>query len=154
LRDQGQYAIAFSAENEECNKGSKYTGPDLKGVKDSFKKNEVYVHENLIAAKPKTEPKYTEHSEFRLQNYLKNLLEKEKCVIYFTVNSPCMKKCLEKGGRFNIENSIQLLQKEKNAAFVFKKIWDEDEKTKVIERLKEIAPNLPYYHCNTKCVKL
>ncbi|XP_050961209.1 uncharacterized protein LOC127162470 [Labeo rohita] len=159
---RGQYALAFSVEMEKCLKDSKYTGQDLitEEVKKELEKNNVYQGDHLLAAKPKkistNNGLYTEHAEFRLQNFLKNILKKEdRCVIYFTVNSPCMEKCLKEDGRFNIKTSLQLLEQEKLKAFVFKKYWKDDKDPKaVIARLKEIAPNLPYYQCDSECKAL
>lgn len=110
LGDLGQYAVAFSVEKEKCLKDSKYAGQDLitKEVKKEIEKTNVYKSDHLLAAKPKDQTGYTEHAEFRLQNFLKDILNvKDRCVIYFTVNSPCMKKCL-KDGRYNIKTSLQL----------------------------------------------
>lgn len=154
MGDQGQYAVAFSVEKEKCLKDSGYTGQDLitQAVKDAFERNEVYVGTDLIAAKPKAYPNavrpFTDHAEYRIQNYLREILiRQDRCVIYFTVNTPCMSKCLKIDGYYTIDNSLGWLEQEETRAFVFKKIWKYDVNLDVIGRLKEIAPTLPYYQC-------
>lgn len=142
----GQYAVAFSTEKDNCLKGSGYPSKDLlTKVKEKLQLKEVYVSDDLIAANPNGK----DHSEYRLKNYLKNILKDEnECVGFFTVNSPCLKTCLAESGPYSVKDSLVLLQKYVGIkAFAFKKIWTHDKKEDVIKRLNEIAPNLPYYQC-------
>ncbi|KAK9962384.1 hypothetical protein ABG768_007754, partial [Culter alburnus] len=158
LGNMEQYAVAFRVEKNKCLQASDYPNKDLlTEVKEKFQKNEVYVSDNLIAAK--ADKNKQEHSEFRLKNYLKNILnEKDKCVVYFTVNSPCLNKCVSDSWEYSIKGNLELLQKyEGIKAFAFKKVWREDKKEEVIKRLKAIAPALPYYQCEknkAKCDRL
>lgn len=87
-RLSGQYAfafriLAFRVEKDKCT-GSAYDGGDLitNELTQKPQRNEVYVSGNLIAAKPDK----PDHSEYRLKNYLKNILNVEnQCVIFFSL---------------------------------------------------------------------
>ncbi|KAF4104410.1 hypothetical protein G5714_015397 [Onychostoma macrolepis] len=82
LGNMGQYAVAFRVEKHRCLKGSDYPSKELlTKVKEKLQSNEVYVSDDLIAAKRNG----NEHSEFRLKNHLKNILKDEdECVGFFT----------------------------------------------------------------------
>ncbi len=158
LGGMGQYAVAFRVKRYKC-QDPKYSGQDLitQKVKKKLQNNEVYVSSNLIAAK--ADKNIQHHSEYRLKKYLKKVLKgQNRCVIYFTVNSPCLDKCISKTGRSSIRRNLKALEKYKGIkAFAFKKIWEYDERRKVIRRLKGIASALPYYHCKrnkAKCDRL
>ncbi|KAF4104408.1 hypothetical protein G5714_015395 [Onychostoma macrolepis] len=74
LGNMGQYAVAFRVEKHRCLKGSDYPSKELlTKVKEKLQLNEVYVSDDLIAAKRNG----NEHSEFRLKNHLKNILKDE-----------------------------------------------------------------------------
>lgn len=158
LGNVGQYAVAFRVEKNKCLQGSDYPSQKLlTEVKQKLQKNEVYVSSNLIAAKADKDKQ--DHSEFRLKNYLKNILNgKDECVVYFTVNSPCLNKCVSDSWEYSIKDNLKLLQKyEGIKAFAFKIVWREDKKEEVINRLKTIAPDVPYYQCEknkAKCDRL
>ncbi len=153
----GQYAVAFRVERNNC-QDPNYGGQGLitQQVKNTLQNNEVYVSNNLIAAK--ANKNIQDHSEYRLKNYLKNVLNgTNQCVVYFTVNSPCLDKCL-KPGEFSIRSNLKELEKyEGIKAFAFKKMWLNDTREDVIRRLKGIASALPYYQCErnkAKCDRL
>ncbi|RXN11422.1 hypothetical protein ROHU_010637 [Labeo rohita] len=146
LGSLGQYAVAFRVERDRC-EDSSYSGQELitQQVKQTLQRNEVYVSGTLIAAAQNGK----EHSEYRLKNYLKNILNaQDECVGFFTVNSPCLKTCLAESGPYSVKDSLVLLNKYAGIkAFAFKKIWKYDKKEEVIRRLKGIASALPYYQC-------
>ncbi|XP_058655417.1 uncharacterized protein LOC131554236 [Onychostoma macrolepis] len=152
LGNMGQYAVAFRVEKHRCLKGSDYPSKELlTKVKEKLQSNEVYVSDDLIAAKRNG----NEHSEFRLKNHLKNILKDEdECVGFFTVNSPCLKTCLAESGPYSVKDSLVLLEKYVGIkAFAFKKIWQHDKEEEVVKRLKEIANDLPYYQCERNKAK-
>ncbi len=158
LCGMGQYAVAFRVKRNKC-QDPNYSGQGLitQQVKDKLQNNEVYVSSNLIAAK--ADKNIQHHSEYRLKKYLKKVLKgQNRCVIYFTVNSPCLDKCISETGRSSIRSNLKALDKyEGIKAFAFKKIWQYDKKEDVISRLKGIASALPYYHCErnkAKCDRL
>ncbi len=144
----GQYSVAFRVKRDRC-QDPKYSGQGLitQQVKDTLQNNEVYVSSNLIAAK--ANKNIQDHSEYRLKNYLNNVLnEPNQCVVYFTVNSPCLDKCISETGQSSIRNNLKELEKYVGIkAFAFKKIWEYDKREDVISRLKGIASALPYYQC-------
>lgn len=148
LGSMGQYAVAFRVEKNKC-QDSSYSGQDLitQQVKETLQKNEVYVSGNLIAAK--ADKNIQDHSEYRLKDYLKDILNgPNQCVVYFTVNSPCLDKCISGTGRSSIRNNLKDLEKYVGIkAFAFKNVWKFDQKDEVIRRLKGIASALPYYQC-------
>jgi len=121
-------------------------------VRDTIQNNGVYQSNDLIAAK--VDKIKNKHSEFRLMNYLKNIVNvADKCVVYFTVNSPCLSRCLNSTNPKNIEANLTQLQNYAGIkALAFRNFfrWDggHDERQDVINRLMAIAPNLPYYQCN------
>jgi len=70
----------------------------------------------------------------------------------FKYNSDCVSKCLS-NGKYNIKASLTQLENYAGIkALAFQNFfrWDEgfDKREDVINRLKAIAPNLPYYQCN------
>nr|XP_055053429.1 uncharacterized protein LOC129438635 [Misgurnus anguillicaudatus] len=160
LGQSGQYAVAFRVEKEKCLANSKYSGEDLitDEVKNKIQNNEVYVSNNLIGAKA-LKGKKTEHSEFRLKNHLKDILNvKDKCVIFFTVNSPCLTTCLADNGQYTIKSSLTMLQAYQGIkALAFKKVWKQDTIEALKAKLMAIAHNLPSYQCesnNAGCKRL
>ncbi|KTF82306.1 hypothetical protein cypCar_00028221 [Cyprinus carpio] len=148
LSGMGQYAVAFRVEKQKC-QDSSYGGQELitRQVKEKLQRNEVYVSGDLIAARAEINDQ--DHSEYRLRNYLKNILNvKNQCVVYFTVNSPCLDKCISESGKFSIRGNLKNVEKyEGIKAFAFKIVWKRDKIAEVTRRLKEIAAALPYYHC-------
>lgn len=150
----GQYTVAFRVEKKTCRQGSSgYPDQELLTlVEQTLQNNAVYVSANLIAARPGT----VEHSEYRLRNDLNNILNVEdKCVVYFTVNSPCLETCLSNGPH-NIKANLTRLQNYVGIkALAFQNIWTHDNRQDVINTLRNIAPTLPYYQCNNnQCNRL
>lgn len=113
-----------------------------------FDNNEVYTSNNLIAAKA-LKGENTQHSEHRLKNYLKNIVNvKNGSVIFFTVNSPCLNRCLADKEKYSIKASLTMLQNYEGVkALAFKKVWTYDTKENLKKRLTVIAPTLPCYQC-------
>ncbi|XP_056612048.1 uncharacterized protein LOC130428218 [Triplophysa dalaica] len=160
LGKSDQYTVALRVEKEKC-LDDNYSGQDLitEDVKTTIVKKLVYNSNNLIAAKPLTGVNTTEHSEYRLINYLKEIMNvKDGCVIYFTLNSPCLKTCLAENGKYTINGSLTKLQNYKGVkALAFKKVWEHDDATSVRKRLRTIAQRLPFYQCEenkAECVRL
>ncbi|XDV32778.1 hypothetical protein PO909_003501 [Leuciscus waleckii] len=150
--DIGQYTVVFRVEKSKCLEDSGY--PDqilLTQVNKTLQNNEVYRSNDrdLIAAKADKDLQLD--SEFRLKNYLGDILNVgDKCVVYFTFNSPCLSKCLS--GHSNIKTSLRRLQRYngiKASAFQNIFAWEggSDNRNAVINRLKTIARSLPYYQC-------
>ncbi|KAA0701742.1 hypothetical protein E1301_Tti023108 [Triplophysa tibetana] len=160
LGESAQYTVALRVGEEKCSDSS-YSGEDLitDDVKKTIEKNKVYNSNNLIAAKPLKLENKTEHSEYRLRNYLKDIMNVEgECVIYFTLNSPCLKTCLAEEGEYTIKSSLTRLQNYKGVkALAFKKVWMHDNMTSLRKRLRTIANRLPFYQCEEnkdECVLL
>lgn len=162
LGNMGQYAVAFRVEKNKCLQDSDFPDQNLLNQVSQTLQNQnnpVYQSNNLIAAK--AIPNLQLHSEYRLRNLLGNILNvPDQCVVYFTVNSPCLTKCLSEGP-YNIKASLTQLQNYVGIkALAFKKFWIVDEegpgRQAVINRLMAIAPNLPYYQCrqNIPCARL
>ncbi|XP_051966374.1 uncharacterized protein LOC127631970 [Xyrauchen texanus] len=152
LNVKGQYAVAIRLEKEECLPKADlnsmvFDRKKLQEIGVDILNGEISVSDDIIAAKYKQFDKYTDHSEFRLKNYLNKVLAKEdQCVIYFSLNSPCLNKCLN--GKYNIENSLKALQSYTGIkAFLFKYVYEGDDKQTMVERMKAIAPNLPLFQC-------
>ncbi|KAI7800727.1 uncharacterized protein LOC130564863 [Triplophysa rosa] len=149
LGKSGQYAVALRVGKEKCS-DSNYSGQDLitEDVKNTIENNDVYKSNNLIAAKA-LKGENTQHSEYRLKNYLKNILNaKGECVIFFTVNSPCLDRCLAEEGKYTIKRSLTMLQNYEGVkALAFKKVWTHDTMKNLKKRLTAIAPDLPCYQC-------
>ncbi|XP_051535227.1 uncharacterized protein LOC127429909 [Myxocyprinus asiaticus] len=157
----GQYAVAINVPKEQCqanfSPSKKNFLKDDKGenVKNIIKNdiNPVYKGTELIAAGVQRNP-YTAHSEFLLLSspltYLLNK-GKDRCVVFYTLNSPCINTCLS--GKYNIKPGVDKLQSYQGMkAFVFTNIWthDQDRKKVLKEKLKLIADSVPLFRCKNK----
>ncbi len=162
----GQYAVAINVPKDQCKNGFEpSTSPDFlkedknfENVKNIISADEtpVYKGKELIAAGVQKTPN-TAHSEFLLMNPPNNspltyLLNKKKdgCVVFYTLNSPCMDSCLS--GKYNIIGGLNKLKAYKGIkAFAFKNIWSHDQKrqNELREKLKVIASRIPLYRCKT-----
>lgn len=117
--------------------------------------NPVYKGKELIAAGVQKTPNIA-HSEFLLMNPpdnspLTRLLNTRKngCVVFYTLNSPCMNTCLR--GKYKITGGLDKLKAYKGIkAFAFKNIWNPDQNRpdELREKLKVIASRIPLYRCN------
>lgn len=166
----GQYAAAINVPVEQCqpnfNPSTKnfLTSDPSENVKNVIRgdTNPVYIGTKLIAAGVQTKPNPS-HSEFLLLNPVNNsplthLLNKEKnaCVVFYTLNSPCMNTCLN--GKYNIIQGVNELSNYQGMkAFVFKNIWThdqgEDKKEQLRQNLKTIADRVPLFRCrNNACI--
>ncbi|XDV32783.1 hypothetical protein PO909_003506 [Leuciscus waleckii] len=155
LASLGQYTVAFRVERNICLEDSDFPDQNLLDqVRQIIQNNGVYLSNNLIAAKADKDSH--QHSEYRLKDHLSSIVNSyvgniDKCVVYFTFNSPCLSKCLS-DGRYNIKASLRRLQRYNGIkAFAFQNIfaWEggSDDRNAVINRLKWIARSLPYYQC-------
>ncbi|XP_052437494.1 uncharacterized protein LOC127976943 [Carassius gibelio] len=161
----GQYAVAINVPKKQCKKGFKPStsrdflredrNVDVRKI-ISADKNPVYEGKELIAAGVQTTPNPA-HSEFLLMNPpddspLTRLLNKRKngCVVFYTLNSPCMKTCLNDRGKFNIIGGLNKLKNYGGIkAFVFKNIWhhDRNRTNELREKFQMIASHIPLYRC-------
>uniref|UniRef100_A0A672L478 Uncharacterized protein n=1 Tax=Sinocyclocheilus grahami TaxID=75366 RepID=A0A672L478_SINGR len=160
-----QYAVAINVPKTQCENGfipSTFLKEDKNvNVKNIISADErpVYEGKELIAAGVQKTPN-TAHSEFLLMNPpnnspLTNLLNKRKdgCVVFYTLNSPCMNTCLS--GKYKITGGLDKLKAYKGIkAFAFKNIWmqDQNRQDELSEKLKVIASRIPLYRCKSnKC---
>lgn len=80
------------------------------------------------------------------------LLNKKKdgCVVFYTLNSPCIDRCLNKKHKDNIIPGLDELKEYQGIkAFVYSNINTKDKgKENLREALKKIADRVPLYRCN------
>uniref|UniRef100_A0A8C2ATI7 Uncharacterized protein n=1 Tax=Cyprinus carpio TaxID=7962 RepID=A0A8C2ATI7_CYPCA len=166
----GQYAVAINVPKNQCKKNfnpstsrdflNEDNNIDVRNIISAGEKP-VYEGKELIAAGVQRTPN-TAHSEFLLMNPpdnspLTRLLNKRKngCVVFYTLNSPCMNTCLRDHGRYNIKGGLNKLKAYKGIkAFAFKNIWNQDRNSTdgLRRKLKEIASRIPLYRCKfNKC---
>lgn len=134
----------------------------------------IYQGQQLIGAKPKRIPSTTAnyHSEYLLlvkshppgpspnDPLMRNLLHTDQngCVIFYTVNSPCVKSCSTPYTSNSIISALDMFRShEGRKAFVFKKVWKYDENSvQWMNNIKEINSRVPLYRCDdngcTPCV--
>ncbi|XP_026142648.1 uncharacterized protein LOC113118006 [Carassius auratus] len=160
----GQYAVAINVPEDQCKKGFKPStflredrNVDVKNI-ISAHTNPVYEGRELIAAGVQTTPNPA-HSEFLLMNPpnkspLTRLLNKRKngCVVFYTLNTPCMNTCLNDRSKFNIIGGLNKLKNYMGIkAFAFKNIWNHDQNrtNELREKLQMIANRIPLYRCNS-----
>ncbi|XP_036455159.1 uncharacterized protein LOC118827793 [Colossoma macropomum] len=187
-REDFQYAMAVRIAKNQCLQGFNEQGLEpLKTEVSNFKNNpetrDVYEGQMVIAARSKNE----RHSEYKLlieneRKVIKQLLESkqgrndEDCVIFYTYNSPCLKRCLNeeadkktrkihdkqttKGKKltgifrciYNYLDELNSLQGPR--AFVFSQIYREDvDKEELSDCFRKIADQIPLYQCdnNNRC---
>jgi len=135
----------FRVDRNTCLENSTFPDQNLLArVSDIIQNNGVYNRDNLVAAKAYS----NQHSEYRLRNLLGNILNvPNQCVVYFSVNSPCLTTCLS-NGPYNIQaNLVGLRNYEGIKALAFRYIWQHDDKQALKNRLNVIAPHLPNYLC-------
>ncbi|KAM3932452.1 uncharacterized protein RB166_005526 [Leptodactylus fuscus] len=146
--DQYAYFVKFT--EGECNKGLKTQ--DIKNameddksanIRDTIfnKDKEIYQGSRTVAATYVKVKKFDIHSESRLLNPLpnskespiSNLLKMDPpagCVVFFSLNSPCVQTCTDPKGKYNIIDKLNKvkLPKSKNRAFAYTKVFEKDKK--------------------------
>lgn len=131
----------------------KETKQSLDEMEDAMNKNVIYSGNQILIAQRKevTETKrngevitYSEHAEYRLltpegkqtppaQNFM-NKEPKAHGVIFYSLISPCVDKCIKENNRYSILNSLQNnFQRFTDRAFVYKYVY-----TSELERLNDI----------------
>ncbi|XP_035516675.1 uncharacterized protein si:dkey-96g2.1 [Morone saxatilis] len=108
-------------------------------VNDKVSKDEVYQGTNVVAAKFKKFPEYTEHAEARVLDNMKPLANrgKGKILLFYSYLSPCGAKCTNTDNGNNILKKIDTVWKNyqwKDHAFVFSKVFDRTSKGTVIKK--------------------
>ncbi|XP_050957616.1 uncharacterized protein LOC127158578 [Labeo rohita] len=161
--ENGQYAVAINVPKVQCQSGFYPSGKEstflLKDMSEKVKpyikpdSKDVYQGTELIAAGHHTDA----HSEYLLMNPSKsspltNLLNKKKdgCVVFYTLISPCIDRCLNNNDHDNILPGLDELNKYKGIkAFAYTHIYKKDQKNKNLhDKLKKIADLVPLYRCN------
>ncbi|XP_056330035.1 uncharacterized protein LOC130242041 [Danio aesculapii] len=158
IYENGQFAVAINVPKEQCRRGfipsqkTFLTNDMLKNVKLYLQKKPVYRGTELIAAGHKKA-----HSEHLLMNPpnnspLKHLLNKPNggCVVFYTVLSPCVEKCLQ--SEVILAGLEELKKYQGMKAFVYTHIYNKDkDKRNLRDELKKIADRVPLYNCNLQC---
>uniref|UniRef100_A0A672KEP7 Uncharacterized protein n=1 Tax=Sinocyclocheilus grahami TaxID=75366 RepID=A0A672KEP7_SINGR len=163
MQIDAQYAIAISVQRAQCTDvhadiQNVFSNKDAKHVKDELSKGQKCLlctdSRNVIAARPNRTTK--EHSEHVLlyplgESPMDKLLEQadqNSCVVFYSYNSPCVKKCIR--GEDNILNGLSnWINTRKNGmnAFVFNEIWQKDKKKNLAEEFLKINAVVPLYRC-------
>lgn len=196
-----QYAVAIRISPTYCttdNWQEIRDLPDGDAVREKLdnqdKADRLYVESvHLVAARPKGSGHSAKHSErlllnnniseHRQQTPMEHLMNNhiDDCVVFYTLNSPCMDDCLNKT-RYDATRALSEKDKTKNvndlslykyiipalqkrfehhrgpAAFVFNTIYRGDQNKEVGQRQKAMMPlaeQVPLYRCqeNQACIK-
>ncbi|XP_016419901.1 uncharacterized protein LOC107749302 [Sinocyclocheilus rhinocerous] len=157
--ETGQYAVAINVPKEQCITFDELTF--LKGendVRQSLQESlHIYVGTELIAAGVLG----NKHSEDLLMNppngsYLTQLLKKkglDGCVVFYTLNSPCIDNCLSNNEDSILPGLAELKAHTGIKAFAFKHIyqWDQN-KNNLPAELGKVAERVPLYRCFYECI--
>ncbi|XP_038607959.1 uncharacterized protein LOC119932905 [Tachyglossus aculeatus] len=172
---QQQYAAAISLPRATCTPdGVKdlnkiLTNEELTQMNNVIKTfGNIYEGKNVVAARARTniEDK-TDHAEWRLlappgkgqesvvQRLLTKTYKEESCLVFFTLNSPCVTKCVKRGTYDISPYVLGLFQYVSlRGAFVFQDIFGPDQKLKpsdLVMGWKNLFP-APVYRCQmTRC---
>ncbi|KAK2894612.1 hypothetical protein Q8A67_011841 [Cirrhinus molitorella] len=161
----GQFAVTINVPMNQCENGFIPSTSPVFLTQDrnvnvkiiiSVDNYPVYNGIELIAAGIQKTPTPA-HSEFLLMNPLNAspltvLLNKRNdgCVIFYTLNSPCINTCLSTTNWYNIIPGLDKLQAYQGIkAFAFSNIWihDQNNINELKEKLQEIASRIPLYRC-------
>ncbi|XP_047676841.1 uncharacterized protein LOC125145937 [Tachysurus fulvidraco] len=165
----GQYALGINVLDTYCTSDGKLDQNFLSQdgankVQEGFNSTErIYNGEELVGALPKLAKRVVMHSEYRLLrgsdlSPMQNLLNKRKnrCTVFFTLNSPCVETCSTPTGRHSIIPALNMFNSHNGPkAFVFRQIWHHDVgKTEWKQNILEIEKRIPVYRCdNSGCVR-
>ncbi|XP_052437514.1 uncharacterized protein LOC127976961 [Carassius gibelio] len=159
--EMGQYAVAINVPKVQCFTFDESTF--LKGEnnvrQDLQKFIPIYSGTELIAAGVFL----GKHSEDLLMNppnesYLKKLLAKkgsDGCVVFYTLNSPCIDKCLSDNDDSILKGLNELNAHTGIKAFAFKHIYEFDQtqnKSILRAELGKVAELVPLYRCFYECI--
>ncbi|XP_044845280.1 uncharacterized protein LOC123350670 [Mauremys mutica] len=168
-----EYAFAVSLNKSYCQNAT-----DIKAVLplDELRAMQAAINEgdrlynpsqgNIVAAAVPNKPR--EHAERRLlqgdqDSPVSKLLARTSrennnniCLIFFTLNSPCVGKCLNDKTQYNILQPVSDIFgsiRDNYKAFVFQKIWYERNETREsLLKAWHQMKNVPLYRCdNTGC---
>ncbi|CAM5123230.1 unnamed protein product [Natator depressus] len=118
---------------------------------------------HIVAAQVKRLGRVAEHSEWRLlwghrqspvQKLLARTYKSSSCLIFFTLNSPCVGTCLEENGPYNILQMVSDTFRpisENYKAFVFRQIFwvdDKPEKRRSLLDAWHRLDNVPLLRCD------
>ncbi|XP_067222055.1 uncharacterized protein [Chanodichthys erythropterus] len=157
----GQYAVGINVIKGQCRSGfrpttdnflthdppgtvKRYTVPNSKNV---------YRGTEVIAAGFHKDA----HSEDLLMNPpnrspFKDLMnrKKDQCVVFYTLNSPCLNRCLNNNNNKNIIQSLDELNAYRGMkAFVYTSIYTYDQNSPGLrDGLQKIANRVPLYRCD------
>ncbi|XP_066445236.1 uncharacterized protein [Eleutherodactylus coqui] len=144
LQDQYAYFVKFN--EEECNKGLQTSDINAAlqtdksaGIRGKVVKKEIYEGNRMVAATYIKTKKYDIHAESRLLNSLPDstespiskLLNKPPtagCVVFFSLNSPCVQTCTDPVGKYNIIDKLNRvnLPGPDSRAFAYTKVFAKD----------------------------
>ncbi|KAK9961824.1 hypothetical protein ABG768_007224 [Culter alburnus] len=157
----GQYAVATNVPQQQCRSGFYPTRRNFltldpsATVKPLIQRDSMYVYRGteLIAAGVHRDA----HSEHLLMNPpntspLTNLMNtnRDGCVVFYTLNSPCISRCLNNNYINNIIQGLNKLNAYQGIkAFVFSNIFTNDQNSQNLRtELQKIADRVPLYRCN------
>nr|XP_033803175.1 uncharacterized protein LOC117361652 [Geotrypetes seraphini] len=169
---KGQHAYILKFTQEECNTLNDNV---LEGVLEhdtatkvakALQNGDVYEGTRMVIAKPKDNKNYMEHAEYRLLNPIKanqksavqKLLDKQPvngCVIFYSLISPCVNKCLNTENRREIMRYMNVFDDIGNnyKVFVYKLIYNvvkQLQKEQVWNSWKKLNQKMPLYRCDLR----
>uniref|UniRef100_A0A8K9V9G2 CMP/dCMP-type deaminase domain-containing protein n=1 Tax=Oncorhynchus mykiss TaxID=8022 RepID=A0A8K9V9G2_ONCMY len=167
------YAMAVLLTQQQCSQNGAIfdVGVQPQVVQNTLNDNKVYTGNRLIAATPLKTSLYIDHAEYRLlsgdnnnfspmQTLINNAGSNAgQCIVFFSTYSPCLEKCNNPKGRYNILQFMNVFQVFDNnrKAFVFSSVWDRSrnhpgvtnpDREWVVASFQRIESFLPLYRCD------
>ncbi|XP_040282978.1 uncharacterized protein LOC120997106 isoform X2 [Bufo bufo] len=166
---QYAYFVKFTA--DECNRG--LTNQVLREALQRENSNNlvqtvnnygIYEGNRMVAASYLKQGSYTEHSEYRLltpenSSPISRLLQREPvagCAIFYSLNSPCITKCIRPNGKYNIINLLQSVTNvPQDKVFAFRQVfWYDADKPQTWASWRTLNNYMPLYRCNgNNCIR-
>ncbi|XP_077149223.1 uncharacterized protein LOC143810241 [Ranitomeya variabilis] len=172
-----QYAYFVKFADNECNKGLQTQDIDkaLKvdvsaGIRGKVEKKEIYQGNQMVAASFEKNKKFDIHAESRLLNTLpgstespiSKLLKKTPaagCVVFFSLNSPCVQTCTDPKGKYNIIDKLNKVNfpGSNSRAFAYTKVFEKDKKKpeeEVWKNWEALDAKIHLHRCSgNNCIK-
>ncbi|XP_044147306.1 uncharacterized protein LOC122935597 [Bufo gargarizans] len=160
---QYAYFVRFTA--DECNRGltnqvlrEALKNEDADDLYQKVNNYGIYEGNRMVAASFLEHEHYTDHSEYRLltpdnNSPIRKLLGKEPvvgCAIFYSLNSPCITKCIRPNGNYNIINLLQSVTNiPQDKVFAFGKVFRYDAgNPETWTSWRTLNDYMPLYRCN------
>uniref|UniRef100_A0A8C5MTL9 Uncharacterized protein n=1 Tax=Leptobrachium leishanense TaxID=445787 RepID=A0A8C5MTL9_9ANUR len=142
------------------------TDKEIMDIQQAIKDQKVYLGDNIAAATYTGKGKTSKHSEYHLltpsgknkPSPVEALLKKQKgakCVLFYTLNSPCLGKCLNVEKSSSIVDKLNVFSKINDRALVFTDVYRNDlNMENLADAFKTVNGKISLYRCLGKgCIR-